>query len=224
MRASFLPAIAFVASMALAGCASTAPEAAGNGGLDKNIRLAKGGDDSTLVYRNPDIDVTKYRGIYIPPAEVYAGSDAEFGGASDEKKQEMAQFLSDEFIRVLGKNHNIAAQPGPGIVKLHLILVGFRESRPVLSTGLRLMPVGLALTLGKSVADMPASFTGSATFSCEITDSETGEVLGAFLTKQNPPAYELTSGLGETRAARLGITQGAEGFAKVLDKARAGAN
>jgi hypothetical protein len=189
-----------------------------SGGLDKNIQLGKGEEDNTLVYRNQTLDIKKYKGFYVEPGEIYAGDDADFGDRPADEKAELAKYLSDSFIQALGKEHNVVSQPGPGIVKLHLILAGYKTSRPALSTALRLMPVGLAVTLGRSAAGAPASFTGSATYSCQITDSQTGEVLAAYMTKQSPAAYDLTSGLGETRAVRLAIDQGAEEFVKAVDR------
>jgi hypothetical protein len=76
----------------------------------------------------------------------------------------------------------------------------------------------MAMTLGKEALGLPATMTGSVSFSGIVTDAEDGKVLFAFLTKQSPPAIDLTSGLGETRAARLGITQGAGAFRSAVDR------
>ncbi|MBI1209237.1 MAG: DUF3313 family protein [Azospirillum sp.] len=214
MSVFFRSAIAAALVLGLAACTTTNSEP--TGGLDAKVPLSPGKEPDTVVYRKPNVDAAKYRGILVLPAQVYRGGDADFGDVSEKDKQALAAWLYAEFSRVLRKSNNVVMRPGPGIVSLQLSLIGVETSRPVLSTALRFTPAGAAMTAGKSLLGMPASFTGSSSFSAEIKDSATGELLGAFVTKQSPPAYNLASGLGELEAARLGITEGAEAFAKAL--------
>lgn len=205
-------------ALTLAACASNKPETSA-GLTEKYAMSPSAASPDTLVYRSPDIDIKKFTsGFYVAPVEVYGGADAEFGDVSAADREKLAQFLRSEFIRELGTKYKIAQAPGPGVVELKLTLAGISETRPLLSAATRLSPAGLALTLGKSAAGMPAAFTGSVTFGGVISDAGSGQTLGAFLTKVSPNALDLTSALGTQEAARIGITRGAEGFRAAVDR------
>lgn len=214
-----LPLFLAIASfLVLTGCASPQPEA--GAGIREQYPLgASDRDEGALVYRSPDLQIGKYTGgFFLDPVTLYSGADAEFSGVSESGRRELAQTLRDEFRKALAEKYQIASAPGPGVIRLRLTLVGVTTSRPALSTALRLTPLGFAVTLGRQAAGLPGTMTGSVTFAGEILDGGDGRVLGAFLTKQSPAALDITSGLGELRAAQLGVRQGAEGFRAAIDR------
>jgi hypothetical protein len=215
---------AVAAAIGLAACASTKPST--TAGLSSDMTLAPpssadsaasqglGGD--TLVYKSPTLDIAKYHGFYIPAANVYQGPDADFGELTPQDQQRLAQELTRDFAKALGRNRNIVSRPGPGIVTLQLSLAGVSKTRPILSLT-RITPVGLGITAIKSAEGMPAAFVGAVTVAGKFTDSATGQLLGGFVTKQSPPAYDLRSSVGTIETAELALTHTASGLAKVID-------
>jgi hypothetical protein len=203
-----------LSGLLLAGCANQTPTT--TAGLGNRVPLGPGKYPGTLVYKAPDLDIALYHGILIDQATIYTGPDADYGNVSWADKQQLAANLTSEYTRVLSEKFNVVSQPGPGIARLHLALAGVTESRSGLSTLLRLTPVGLGITGIKSVADEPAAFTGTVTIAGQVTDTQTGDVLAGFVSRESPQAYDLTSGLGSLRAAQLGITRGAEEFSQAV--------
>jgi hypothetical protein len=222
MKVSSLSAIA--AALVLAACASTQPQA--TGGLEAEMPLAPPGAantavpasiaENTLVYRSPTLDLSKYHGFYIPPADVYEGADADFGDLSAQDRQQLAAALTRDVVSALGRSRNLVSRPGPGIVTLQLTLASVSKTRPALSLT-RLTPVGLGVTLLKTAADKPAAFVGSATVAGKFTDSQAGEILGGFVTRQSPPAYDLRSSAGTLETAELALKQTASQLATALN-------
>lgn len=200
----------------IAGCAGT-PETPSNSSVSAQVPLTATSDPNVFTYVAPDLKAAGYRGFLIDPVTIYDGSDADFGGASSDDKKQLAALLGKEFSRVLGERYAIVTAPGPGIVRLELTLVGINESRPLLSTALRLTPVGLGVTALRSAAGKPANFVGSVTIAGLAMDSASGKILGGAEAQISPPAYNLTSGLGMQRAAELGVTRGAEQFRSYVD-------
>jgi hypothetical protein len=201
--------------LVLAGCASHTPTTAG--GLD--LPLQPGQFPNTLIYRAPDIQPGKYKAIFVDNADIYRAADADFGGASEEDKARMAEKLSTEFKNALTKHkYTLASQSGPGVVRLHLILAGLKESKPVAATVLRLTPLGLGASAAKTVTGGNSALVGSVTVSGELLDAQSGEALVGFVATESPIAIDLTSGLGKLRAAELGIERGSEDFAGALDR------
>jgi len=214
MRSLSIAAVA-AATLVLQGCAGTEPK--GPGPADARYPMSQSErDPGSRVYLAPDLDTRKYTGgFYVDEVGIYRGADADFGSATDADKQELAAFMKSEFTRALGRR--VAAAPGPGVVRVHLTLVGTETSRSVGSV-LRFTPIGFAVTLAQQAAGLPGTFVGSVTFAGDVTEADTGTVLAAFLTRQSPPAIDLSSGMGELRAAKLGITQGADAFAAAVER------
>jgi hypothetical protein len=168
------------------------------------------------AYHAPDFDRSRYHAILIDQANVYQGSDADFGSVSPQDRDRIAAMLTSEFKRVLGEQFHVVDQPGPGVVRLHLTLIGINQSKPVLSTALRLTPVGLVMSAAKGVTDRPASFVGSINMAAVAYDSVSGKVLAAAQAVITPSAVNLTSGLTPLRAAELSTTKAAEAFRDYL--------
>ena len=201
--------------LVLAGCADHTPKT--TGGLDLPLQPSQ--YPGTLVYRAPDIQSGKYKSIFVDSADIYRAADADFGGASEEDKARLAQKLSTEFKNALTKHkYSLASQSGPGVVRLHLILAGIKESKPVAATVLRLTPLGLGASAAKTVTGGSSALVGSVTVSGELLDAQSGEALAGFVATESPIALDLTSGLGKLRAAELGIERGSEDFASALDR------
>ena len=199
----------------LAGCASHTPKT--TGGLD--LPMQPGQYPGTLVYRAPDVQAGKYKGIFVDNADIYRAADADFGGASEADKARLAEKLSTEFKSALTKHHyTLVSESGPGVVRLHLILAGIKESKPVAATVLRLTPLGLGASAAKTATGGSSALVGSVTVSGELLDAESGAALGGFVATESPIALDLTSGLGKLRAAELGIERGSEEFAVALDR------
>ena len=201
--------------LVLSSCASQTPKT--TGGLDLPLQPSQ--YPGTLVYRAPDIQSGKYKAIFVDSADIYRAADADFGGASEADKTRLAEKLSTDFKNALAKHrYPLVTQPGDGVVRLHLILAGIRESKPVASTALRLTPLGLGLSAGRTLTGHDSTLVGSVTVSGELIDTQSGAPLAGFLATESPIALDLTSGLGKLRAAELGIERGSDEFATALDR------
>jgi hypothetical protein len=204
-----------VFALLLAACAGkpTAPDVINVDGL---IPIPDTKLPDVRAYRAPDFDRSRYRAILIDPANVYQGDDADFGTVSAQDRERLAAMLTSEFQRVLGEQFHVVEQPGAGVVRLHLTLIGVNQSKPVLSTALRLTPVGLVMSAARGVTDRPAHFVGSINIAAVAYDSESGKVLAAAQALIGPSAVNLTSGLTPLRAAELSTTKAAEAFRDYL--------
>jgi hypothetical protein len=174
------------------------------------------------AYDTPSFDRGKYHGILIDPADLYRGPDADFGSTSVADQEMIAAKLTSEFRRVLAPDFNVVGAPGPGIVRVHMTVMGINASHPVLSTALRLTPVGLVMSAGHTVRDKPANFVGSINVAGVVYDSVSGQVLVAAQSIVSPAALDLTSGLTPLRAAQLSTTRAADAFRDYLLRKRAG--
>ncbi len=147
--------------------------------------------ENTIAYRNPNVDIAQYRQVILTPVDIYTGEDASFSGVSPQEQQELASYLYSEAMKTLGEKGLLASQPGPGVARLRLILAGAQKTRPVASGVTHALPVGLAMNLGKGAMGKNGSFMGTATVGGEFTDSQTGNLIASFLTKESPNAMDI---------------------------------
>ena len=215
-----VPAAAAFALL-VCGCASkpATPELVNVSGM---IPITDTKLSTTRAYETPTFDRSHYHGILIDAADLYRGPEADFGRTSTADQEMLAAKLTAEFRRVLAPDFNVVNAPGPGIVRVHLTLMGIDESRPVLSTALRLTPVGLVMSAAHTVRDKPANFTGSINVAGVAYDSQSGQVLAAAQSIISPAAVDVTSGLTPLRAAELSTTRAADAFRDYLLRKRAG--
>src|SRR5687768_12801173 len=96
-----------------------------------------------LAYRAPHVNLRKYSRVLVEPVQIYRGADAEFGGATEQQKQAMADFMRQEAIRTLGPR--VATTPGPDVARLRLTLAGLEGNTPVAATASRIIPLGLVV-------------------------------------------------------------------------------
>ncbi|MDR3535325.1 MAG: DUF3313 domain-containing protein [Acetobacteraceae bacterium] len=214
----------FVAALALAAC-STKPEAPPSVTGQMPLTPAQNTDglfpndagSNTLVYRSPTLDTARYHGFVVLPTIVYEGTDTDWGNATPEDRATVAKDLTAAFSKTLRQHRRVVAQPGPGIVVLQLTLAGMSSTHPVGSL-VRLTPVGLGMTLVNSAAGLPAAFTGSITIAGKLTDGATGAVLGGFVSKVSPPAFDIRSSAGTMTTADLAVTKAADDFGRAIEK------
>lgn len=122
---------------------------------------------------------------------------------------------------MLSEQFQVVDAPGPGVVRINMTLVGINESRPVLSTGLRLTRAGLVMTAARTIEQKPAPFTGSINVAGVAYDAESGQVLVAAQAIVSPVAANITSGITPMRAAELSTTRAAENFRDYLIRTEA---
>ena len=173
-------------------------------------------DDRALLYMNPDAPKKNYSKFIIEPVEIYQGQDHGFGDIPMEDRQMMADFTRKEMIRVLDEKYDIVEKPGPGTMRIRLILVGLEKTSTVLRGLTYGNPIGLATNLGKGALGKQGNFMGSITLAGEFEDTETGTVLAAFMGKINP--FALSPSFLPWDAAKLGATRLATDFRDRIDK------
>ena len=198
----------------LAGCAGKGPVGAGVPSASKLETHPQ--DDRALLYMNPDAPKKNYSKFIIEPVEIYQGQDHGFGDIPMEDRQMMADFTRKEMTRVLDEKFDIVEKPGPGTMRIRLILVGLEKTSTVLRGLTYGNPIGLATNLGKGALGKQGNFMGSITLAGEFEDTETGTVLAAFMGKINP--FALSPSFLPWDAAKLGATRLATDFRDRIDK------
>lgn len=201
----------------LAGCGTAAPIR--YSGIASSAQLAPNPNDSTgripFRYATP-VDWRSYSRVIIEPVTIYRGADHQFGEMTEGEKIELARYMQARFAQTLGQRFGLTTDPRPGTLRIRLTLTGAATNTPLLSTLTRFDLSGGLYNGAQAVLGGEGVFTGSVSYAVEILDAATDRLLGAFVTKQYPNAYNIPATMGSLAAARTGIEKGAEALVAQL--------
>jgi len=169
-----------------------------------------------MLYLNPDAPDVSYSRFIIDPVEIYQGKDNGFGDLPLEDIREMADFIPREITRIIGTDYPVVDKPGPGTMRIKLILVGLEKTNSVLRTLTYGNPMGLATNLAKGMSGSNGAYLGSITLAGEFEDSQTGVVRAAFMGTLHP--FSLDISFSAWDAAKFGVTKFAQDFKETLDR------
>ena len=151
---------------------------------------ADDGDKNSWSYRNPSVDVTKYKSFIIEPTVISTDPAAKFGKATDADKQKYADQFTTALKAEIGKSYSLTTAKGPGVGVMRLTLLGVTGTSP-LAVASKVTPIGFAFTSVKSMAGKPGSFSGSALVAFELLDSQSGDLVAGAVRKRSPDALDI---------------------------------
>jgi hypothetical protein len=206
--ASFTRLSPFLMALVLTGC-GTSPIIYNE--LQSAPRLGAANDpERPFQYRGDVATLAKYTKIIIEPVHIYRGSDAQFGRKINEVDRIMiADYMLNIFSRTLGQGFEIVRSPAADAATLRLTLTGLERTRPVIAAVSHLTPAGAVVNTADEVAGYNGTGYGSVSYAIELSDSLTGRLLYAYVTKQYPDALDVTAAFGDLAAAKTGIRIGA---------------
>jgi hypothetical protein len=181
---------------------------------------SSGPTNDGFAWRDADAGLSRYTRIILEPVEIDRRTGASFGGASDRELQHLTEFTRHEFV--FFAQPYVATFPGPGVARLKLTLTGLENNVAILATLSRAAPTGLAMNAPDGGVQGPGAFTGSATLSAQLFDSETGAPLGISMQKYHPRALDMGATFNSQAAHEAAITEAAKAFCKWLDDLRVG--
>ena len=172
----------------------------------------------TLVWKKPGLNAAQYTSFILDPVDIYRGSDAKFGGATEEDKQAMANYMGREYVRVLSERYAVNSLPTRGTARLKLTLVGMSDNVPVAATASRIVPVGILANIANSASGGTPTFTGTVTIQGQFFDAVSGEPIATFVSTRAPSAMDLGATLTSHDAQQAAITGAAEDLREALEK------
>ena len=182
-------------AVALTGCASTyRAEPEQSGFLGDYSLLRKGVEgEASFVYRKYDNDHAKwssYKQILLEPVQIWKGKNTELTKEDAEYLAKIAWSRLDEELR---KDYTMAGDTGAGVLRIQVAITEAGATVPVVDLITTLYPGTRLISEGKRWATGTESFVGTASVEVKITDSQSGEVLGAAVDRRGGGKY-LTKG------------------------------
>jgi hypothetical protein len=150
---------------------------------DPSVLRAGTGSEPKLYYVDSTADWSGYDKLIVDPVMIWKSKDSGIK-VSQQDAQHIANqfqgFLTDE----LSKDFEIVSHPGPGTLRLTVMLVDLHKTRVVLNVVSTIMiPSRVATSLQGLVTGKPA-FTGEVGMAFKCVDSSTNGLLSAGVTER----------------------------------------
>jgi hypothetical protein len=152
----------------------------------------------------------RYSAFTIDPVSIYRGGDGQFEDIPEKDKEYLARYMQTQFAEKLGARFKSSPAPGDETLRIRLTLTGAKANTAVLSTLSRFDLVGGPYNAVQAARGKEGAMTGSVSFAVEIHDASTNALLGAYVSKQYPNAWNLKAGMGALSASTAGIQNGAD--------------
>ncbi|MGZ8152543.1 MAG: DUF3313 domain-containing protein, partial [Methylovulum sp.] len=145
-------------------------------------KLVPGGKDQfALRYANPAVQWTSYSKILIEPVTFWGGNTT---AVPTSDQQMLVNYFSQQLKARIGEKMQIVDQPGPGVMKLTVAMTDAEAATPGLRSISMIVPQAHMLSNIKYRATGTFPFVGAAQVEAKITDSVSGEVLGAAVDRR----------------------------------------
>ncbi|MBV8056820.1 MAG: DUF3313 domain-containing protein [Deltaproteobacteria bacterium] len=135
------------------------------------------GQKALLAYISPNGNFAQYNKIMIAPVTYWADSNSQISAG---EQQTLCNYFYNVLQQTLSKNFTVVNDPGPGVLKFSAALTDASSATPALRTVSVVVPQAHALNMIKYGLTGKYAFVGSATGEAKLTDSRSGQLLGAW--------------------------------------------
>jgi Protein of unknown function (DUF3313) len=137
--------------------------------------------EADLRYVNPNAQWSQYSKVLIEPVSYWGGDDTKLSAAD---QRTMTTYFSKVLHQQLSKKFQVVDQAGPGVMAISVALEDATAATPGLRSLSLVEPHVRAIATLKYLATGTFPFVGSAEAEAKITDSVTGQVLAAAVSKR----------------------------------------
>ena len=178
-----------VMALVIAGCATTeqAPNAQMSGFLGDYTQFHRGkGGQAEYVYRDMNVDFSKYQKIILEPVQLWAseGSASILNSLSKEDQQLLVDYLYVSLSDAFKRDYAIVNEPGPDVMKVRCAITEAKASSPVKEILSTVTPYGLGISYAKHFMLGTHSGVGVVSVEGELLDSLTGQRLAAVVDRR----------------------------------------
>jgi len=156
-------------------------------------------DGDAFLYRNPDIDRSRYRKVMVDRIKMFLSEKADYKGIDPTELKELADYFHEAIVKALGDAYPVVEEAGPDVVRLRIAVTDIIPTKPEASVVTLVVPFLWLGEAGAGVAEGEAGstpFVGEASVEMEALDSVSNEQVGAYIERHFGKKYHRTKGVG----------------------------
>jgi len=154
------------------------------------LKPAKDDTEASLVYFMPDKAKFKpYTKVWLEPVQVWRGEKSDAKDLDKEDATYVSQYLWSRVDEELRKDYMMTQEAGPSVVRVRIGITEAGKGVPFLDNLTAAYPGTLLMSKGKKAIGGTESFVGKASVEVEVTDSQTGELIGEAVDRRGGGKY-----------------------------------
>jgi hypothetical protein len=218
------PTLAFVCSATVVtllwgGCASRPPvEPSGYLGDYSDFEPDPGGTEA-LVYRKPELDLSRYHRVMVDPVVVALGAEGAGRAVNPEDLLRLSRYLRAALVVSLRDAYPIVEEPGEDVLRVRAAITDVIPTRPALNTVGTLLIPARAVSAAKRAITGTDLFVGQVAIEAEAVDAQTNERLMARVDRKAGDKFSLRKGMTTWGHVEKAFREWAVGFRLTMDAA-----
>jgi hypothetical protein len=170
----------------------SSPERKSSGFLTDYSKLSENTFDAlTWGYEKDGVDWGTYDKIILEQVVFFVDENAEYKGIDPEDLAELTRYFYDKMVEAFTGFYSFTDKPGPRTFRLRIAITDLVPSKPAVGAWSTFMPPALILSHAKKATTGSHLGMGSVSFEIEAIDSQTNEVLGAAINKNQGKKYNV---------------------------------
>ncbi len=156
-------------------------------------------DGDAFLYRNSDMDRSRYRKVMVDRIKMFLSEKADYKGIFPTELKELADCFPEAIVKALGDAYPMVEESGPDVVRLQIAVTEIIPIKPEASVVSLVEPFLWLGEVGAGVAEGEAGstpFVGEASVEMEAVDSVSNEQVGAYIERHFGRKYHRTRGVG----------------------------
>jgi hypothetical protein len=144
------------------------------------------GDQAKLLYIAPNVPWFKYTTVYIAPVQLWKSNDTNspLGELSQQNQKLLVDSLYFALRDQLQQTYTVVDRPGPNTLIVRTAITMAKKSAPVRNLVSTVMPIGLGLSILKSIAVGKGIGVGEVQAEMELLDGATHQRLAAAVDRR----------------------------------------
>jgi hypothetical protein len=150
------------------------------------------------TYVKPGGDLSSYTAVLVRPTVVSKSAAAQFDGIPLEQRRQFAGLVTNALQTELATSFDVAGKRSPHTLAIQVTILGAKKTTGGVATATRVLPIGLATNVLKSLAGKKGTLTGSLLVEVEFTNAASGELLAAAIRRRTPDPLDVPATLSTT--------------------------
>lgn len=183
-----------------------------SGYLSDYSKLQSDPDKSAArIYRNQDIDITKYKRILLERIVVVLKDDAAYKVIDPKELAALTDYFRLAISRELGTEYPLVDEPGPDVLRVRIAITGLVPTKTEMSVVTLAIPFATVPDLASGTVTEggtgSAPYLGYAAIEAEGLDSVTLQQVFSYVEQKYPKKYDVDTSKGISKAVTKGYGQ-----------------
>ncbi len=162
-----------------------------------------------LVWIDPDAELARYQRFLIEPIQIRLADDAAYKTVDPTELKALADYLQQAIAKTLGPTYQVVSKPGPGVLKLRIVITDLVPTKPAYSVIALMVPYATVIDLASGpVSGRPAGSTaylGQTGIAGMLIDSQTQQVVAEYADNRIERKYVVDGSGSLTGVVTTGV-------------------